>query len=526
MAETTTPGDDKAVAIADAADAAAEFTDIDATPVASSELRAWYVFGSFTDSVSFCFAFFVSLIVESLGASAAFESSDHTVPCNTTVTGYSCVIPINGAWIDPSSFYFYCVTFGTFLQLLLFVGMGAIADHGNWRKKFMLGFSAVGAVACVLFAAVTDKEGYMFGGILAIIGMVCLGATYVFIYAFLPPLARNHPDFQAVSSDPSSTKHDLLAKLDFVTNKISSTAFVWMYSGTVVALIIAVALDLFIKVPDSLPTDYAFQLATAVISVGWLIGCGIVYKYMRDRPGPPLPPGDNVVFFSFKKVFKSFGKAGKLSNLFTFLLGWFFYSDSFGTLVNVSVLWAQTQLGFSTTEILILAAEVQLTALIGAYGWNQIQTRTKIASKNVVVIQNCIYILIPAWGLLGFVPSISLGYKHKIELFLAAGLHGLLLGGTQSNCRSLFSQLLPAGEESQFFSLYEITDKGSSWVGPLVVAAIDDSGANRSFVFLFLTLQFIVSLAIFSRVDVVGGIEQGKVFGAVDRELEAAAKQA
>ncbi|KAJ3200306.1 Autophagy protein 22 [Entophlyctis luteolus] len=138
----------------------------------------------------------------------------------------------------------------------------------------------------------------------------------------------------------------------------------------------------------------------------------------------------------------------------------------------------------------------------------------------MVLLQNLIYVLIPAWGLLAFVPTLSFGFKQKEELFIAAAVHGLLLGGTQSTCRSLFSQLVPAGEESQFFSLYEITDKGSSWVGPFVVAAIDNSGADRSFVFLFLFVQFLVSLALFSLVDVEKGVQEGNLFGSAEHEFD------
>ncbi|KAJ3105971.1 Autophagy protein 22 [Physocladia obscura] len=239
-----------------------------------------------------------------------------------------------------------------------------------------------------------------------------------------------------------------------------------------------------VPVPASFPTDYAFQLGIAIGGVLWLIGTYIAYRYMLDRPGPPFPKGENL------------------------------------TLVSVSVIWAQNQLGFTTTQVLILAAEVPFLALIGSYSWNQLQTYFKINSKRMVVIINCIYILIPLWGCLSFIPSSPIGYKSKIELFVAAGIHGLLLGAAQSSCRSLFAQLLPAGEESQFFSLYEITDKGSAWVGPLVIASIDDSGSNKAFAFVFLLAQFVVSLILYLCINLEKGIEEGKEFAAKERQLE------
>jgi UMF1 family MFS transporter len=43
-----------------------------------------------------------------------------------------------------------------------------------------------------------------------------------------------------------------------------------------------------------------------------------------------------------------------------------------------------------------------------------------------------------------------------------------VLGGSQALSRSLFSQLIPKGKEAEYFGLYEISDKGTSWLGPLL----------------------------------------------------------
>ncbi|MBC8124376.1 MAG: MFS transporter, partial [Candidatus Kapabacteria bacterium] len=42
-----------------------------------------------------------------------------------------------------------------------------------------------------------------------------------------------------------------------------------------------------------------------------------------------------------------------------------------------------------------------------------------------------------------------------------------VLGGTQALSRSMFSRMIPTGKEAEYFSLYEISDKGTSWIGPL-----------------------------------------------------------
>jgi UMF1 family MFS transporter len=49
---------------------------------------------------------------------------------------------------------------------------------------------------------------------------------------------------------------------------------------------------------------------------------------------------------------------------------------------------------------------------------------------------------------------------------------GLVLGGSQALSRSLFSQLIPDGREGEYYGFYEISDKGTSWLGPLAFGLV------------------------------------------------------
>merc|ERR1719468_908976 len=58
------------------------------------------------------------------------------------------------------------------------------------------------------------------------------------------------------------------------------------------------------------------------------------------------------------------------------------------------------------------------------------------------------------------------------ELIIVAAVFGLATGPQQSYTRSIYSSLLPKGHEAEFFGLYEITDKGTAWAGPLLVTIV------------------------------------------------------
>ncbi|KAI8619730.1 autophagy-related protein 22-like protein [Chytriomyces sp. MP71] len=499
----------------------AEYRDLDDSPVTVSELRAWYLFGYCCDPLSFCLAFFIPLICQGTAAGAGYEASNHSIPCNTTASKYDCVVKVNdNTYIGTSSFYFYGNVIATILNVALLIGLGSIADHGAWKKKFLLQFSTIGAVACLLYPICTTNDKFWLAALLTIVLLVANGSTWVMVHAFLPNLARNHPDFKEVLADPEATADSLQTKLDWVTNRISSTGFVSMYLGALTIMIVMAALNFIVKVPSSFASTYALNVGVAFGGIMWLVGIFVAWKYLKERPGPPLPVGTNILTFSTKKVFHAFSKARQLKNLFCFLLGWFMFSDAFTTTTSVAVLWAQSQLGFTTTNVLILSAEVYFLAFVGAWLWNKIQRTFGISTKTILLAQNALFTLVPLWGCLSLIPGSPVGMVHGMEIYAFGVLIGLLLGATQSTCRSLFSQLLPPGFESEFFSLYEITDKGSSWLGPLVVGIIFDTAPTKSYAFVFVAAQFLMGMAFFSLVNVRNGVEEAKRFAEIQKAEE------
>jgi UMF1 family MFS transporter len=88
------------------------------------------------------------------------------------------------------------------------------------------------------------------------------------------------------------------------------------------------------------------------------------------------------------------------------------------------------------------------------------------------------------------------------QYFVMAALVALVLGGSQALSRSLFSQMIPKGQEAEYFGLYEISDKGTSWLCPLVFGlAVQFTGSYRLSA-LSLAFFFLAGLAVLARVDV------------------------
>ena len=68
--------------------------------------------------------------------------------------------------------------------------------------------------------------------------------------------------------------------------------------------------------------------------------------------------------------------------------------------------------------------------------------------------------------------------------------------------RSLFSHLVPRGEEAEYFGLYEVSNSGTSWLGPLVFGlAYQNTGSYRTALFSLLVF-FVVGFVLLAGVPV------------------------
>ena len=97
---------------------------------------------------------------------------------------------------------------------------------------------------------------------------------------------------------------------------------------------------------------------------------------------------------------------------------------------------------------------------------------------------------------------------NTLQFFLLAGAIGIVLGGTQALSRSLFSQFIPFGREAEYFGLYEISDRATSFVGSLMITVTLQVTDSYRLAILFLVFFFIVGFGLLTKVDVPRGIRE------------------
>ena len=198
----------------------------------------------------------------------------------------------------------------------------------------------------------------------------------------------------------------------------------------------------------------------------WCVMCSIPsFFILKKRKKPAIPNTASILTISIKSYWKSICAARSYPNLFRTLIAWFLWSDAENTIGAVGVLFAQNELGLSGLYLIILLLEIQILGAMGNVFFVWLQNKRNLTSKNLLVMHLCINCLLPIWTLFGLIHNSPIGLVHIGEFYVVVGLfYASQLGSLFSSSRYLYGHLIPIGNESKFFGLYELTDKGSSWI--------------------------------------------------------------
>jgi MFS transporter, UMF1 family len=145
-----------------------------------------------------------------------------------------------------------------------------------------------------------------------------------------------------------------------------------------------------------------------------------------------------------------------------------FFNDGIQTVVAVASVFLSQEL-FVARELPVdqsfligLILVIQFVAFAGALAFEKVAT--VVGTKNAILL-----------SLAGWSGAVVYAYALLQTTRQAWGMSvaiALVLGGSQALSRSLFSRMIPAGREASFFSLYEISERGTSWIGPLVFGVV------------------------------------------------------
>lgn len=170
-----------------------------------------------------------------------------------------------------------------------------------------------------------------------------------------------------------------------------------------------------------------------------------------------------------------------------------------------------------TVGILAIFALVPVTAALGIKAHLMILVRyPSVSTKRMLLIALYMCTVIPLYALVGLFTT-NLGVQQGWEIILVAVWYGFCLGPVVAHARSLFALLIPRGKESAFYSMFELTNRGSSAAGPAIIALIQQLTGKLRYGFIFVLLSILVPAILLEFVDMQAGASAAKAASEIPR---------
>jgi MFS transporter, UMF1 family len=380
-----------------------------------------------------------------------------------------------GIPVAPGSLFVYLVSFGTALLVLAMPLVGAVADRTGAKRELLLGFGWLAAACCVGLIAVSGSN-WQLGSVLFLLSYLGYSCATVVNYALLI---------------------DVSAAAD--RDRVSSFGWAFAYVGGGILLAADFVLSLFL-------TDKAWLARISLCSAGlwWALFNVLPWRLLRglDRTvaDASVPAtGGAGLFAGFRQLRRTLAELRNYPITVAFLIAFLIYNDGIQTVTTVAAQYGDKQLRLSDSVLLSAILLVQFVAFGGAIWLGRLADRH--GARLVVILALGVWVL-----LVVFAYFLTPGAAW--QFYLLAVAIAVVLGGSQALSRSLFSRLIPAGREAEYFSLYEISDSGTSWLGPLLFGLTYQLSNSYRNALVSLLVFFVLGMVLLVRVPLRAGIEQ------------------
>ncbi|MGH4030465.1 MFS transporter [Actinomycetota bacterium Odt1-20B] len=370
-----------------------------------------------------------------------------------------------GIPVRAGSFFAYSVSASVILSILVMPLAGAAADRTG-RKKPLLATAAYLGAAATAGMFFLDGDRYLLGGLLLIVANASLAVSMALYNSYLPQIAPPK-ERDAVSSRG------------------------WAFGYAAGALVLIANLVLF-TAHDSFGVSEATAVRICLASAGvwWGAFTLVPLRRLRDRA---VAPSDRSGSQGWRQLAATVRDMRRHPYTLAFLLAYLVYNDGVQTVISQASVYGSEELGLGQSTLIVAVLLVQLLAVAGALGMGRLARR--YGAKRTIL-----------GSLVAWTVTIGAGYFLPAGapawfFVLAAGI-GLVLGGTQALSRSLFSHLVPPGKEAEYFSAYEISDRGMAWVGPLVFGLTYQLTGSYRDAIISLVVFFVLGFGLLARVPV------------------------
>ncbi len=370
------------------------------------------------------------------------------------------------------------------IVVLLAPILGAIADRGTYKKRFLVFFAFLGVLMTAGLALVSQGM-WQIALLTYVIATVGFSGANLFYDSLLP----------AVSNKDN---------VDYV----SAVGYAFGYIGGGILIVInflMITYPSFFGFADSVE---GIKWSFVSVALWWAIFSIPIVLFVKEPKYHKTETTLQTIKSGFKQLKNTFNEIRHLKVVFTFLIAYWLYIDGVDTTVRMAADFGIT-LGFDSTTIMGALVLVQFIAFFATLFY------VKFAEK--IGIKNAIYFAIAAYMVI-----ILSGYfvTEAWHFYVIAGMIGCFQGGIQTLSRSLYARIIPENKSAQFFGFFNMWGKFAAVIGPLLMGSvtlilnntIDDHVLSARIGLQSIMILFILGALVLSRVDISEGEKVAKEY--------------
>lgn len=311
--------------------------------------------------------------------------------------------------------------------------LGAIADKGGHRKRFLVAFSLLGIASTAGLYFVAQGQ-WAAAAVLFTVGTLGYNGGVVFCDALLLDVAQ--PDEYDRVSALGYAMGYLGGGLLFAFNVLMVVKPAWFGLASAAA---------------------AVQVSFLTVAAWWFVFMLPLAFFVPERAGSSQASAWSAVRAGLSELRGTLAHVLSYKAMLSFLIAYWLYIDGVNTIIKMAIDYGMA-LGLDSKALLAALLLTQFVAFPAALVFGRMGAR--YGARPSVLVGLCVYAGVTLWAY----------FLHTIaEFFAMAIVVGLVQGGVQSLSRSFFGRLVPEGKSAEFFGFYNMVGKFGTVIGPLLV---------------------------------------------------------
>jgi UMF1 family MFS transporter len=314
--------------------------------------------------------------------------------------------------------------------------LGAIADRGNVRKKYLIAFAYLGVLMTAgLF--LVGKGQWMLAIFIYMAGVIGFSGANVFYDSLLPSVA------------PTDR-----------VDAVSSLGFSMGYLGGGLLFLLNVAMTLKPAVFGLPDAAMAVRISFLTVAVWWGVFTLFTIYWVTEPAHAAERPAGSAIVEGVSRFIRTLKEVRQLKTVGLFLLAYWCYIDGVDTIIRMAVDYGMS-LGFASGDLILALLIVQFVGFPAALAFGVLGQRW--GTRRSIYLAIGVYMMVTVWGTM---------MTDKSEFYVLAVIIGLVQGGIQALSRSFYARLIPAGRSAEFFGFYNMLGKFAAIIGPALMGGV------------------------------------------------------